>query len=158
MAKVEQTINQVQAAACLGVTTRRLRQMDSEEIPPPRNADGKYPCKQYGEWLREGLQRGLHINADGTAYDFSVERARLTHHQANIAALEEEAKRRGLIPAEVAVLHWQEIRSAADPVLASLPVKIALACSGKFGAELEREARRVVYETLEELGRQGVTE
>ena len=70
MAKsTDETLTQPQAAALLGVSARRLRQRDSEENPPPKDAAGRYPCKLYGEWLKRDWRRGLGVTDDGTAYD-----------------------------------------------------------------------------------------
>lgn len=159
MAKsTNETLTQPQAAALLGVSPRRLRQRDSEENPPPKDAAGRYPCKQYGEWLKRDWRRGLGVTDDGTAYDYDAERARLTHHQANNAALDEEVKKGQLVPVELVRQHWQGLLASARAKLIALPVRVASSCSGRDSTELETEARRIVYEAMEELasGKDGV--
>ena len=46
-----QYLSQGQAAAMAGITARRLRQMDSEKNPPPKNKAGQYPCDAFAIWL-----------------------------------------------------------------------------------------------------------
>lgn len=145
------TLTQPQAAALLGVSARRLRQRDGEDNPPPKTAEGQYPCKQFGDWLRADCKRGLGVSEDGTAYDYDAERSRLTHHQANIAALDEEVKRGNLIPVEQVRQYWQGLLASARAKLIGLPVRIASSCSGRSSTELEDESRRIVYEAMEEL-------
>lgn len=98
------------------------------------------------------------MTSDGTAYDYGAERSRLTHHQANIAALDEEVKRGRLIPVEEVRQYWQGLLASARARLIGLPVRLASSCSGRGSIELETEARRIVYESMDELasGNDGV--
>lgn len=144
-------LTQAQAAALLGVSTRRIRQRSQEENAPPQDEAGQYPCWEFGEWMLADFRRGLGIAKDGTVYDYDMERARLTHHQANSASLEEDAKRGRLIPADVVKSTWCDLVASARARLLSLPSRIASACSGKGAAEIETEARGIVYEALNEL-------
>lgn len=156
--KTTEILTQPQAAALLGVTARRLRQRDGEDNPPPKTDAGQYPCAQYGDWLRAEFKRGLGVTSDGTVYDYDAERSRLTHHQANIAALDEEVKRGRLIPVEEVRQYWQGLLASARARLIGLPVRLASSCSGRGSTELETEARRIVYESMDELasGNDGV--
>lgn len=44
-------LSQGQAAALAGITARRLRQMDAEPNPPPKDRNGQYPCAEFSAWL-----------------------------------------------------------------------------------------------------------
>lgn len=44
-------LSQSIAAAIAGMTPRRLRQLDHESDPPPKNPDGTYPPREFGRWL-----------------------------------------------------------------------------------------------------------
>ena len=124
-------LTQAQAAALLGVTTRRIRQRSKEDNPPPQDEAGQYPCEAFGKWMVDDFRRGLGIAEDGTVYDYDLERARLTHHQANSAMLEEQAKRGALIPAEQVKNTWADLVASARSKLLALPSRLASACTGK---------------------------
>lgn len=95
------------------------------------------------------------IADDGTAYDYDTERARLTHHQANAAAMDEQRKRGEMIPAEDVQQTWSEIVAAARAKLLALPSRLAGTCAGRDQAGIETEARAIIYEALSELARGG---
>ena len=135
----------------LGVTSRRLRQRDNDEFAPPK-ADGRYPCKEYGEWLRAECRRGMGIGEDGEIYDYSAERARLTHHQANIAALDQQVKAGELVPIGDVLERWRDLVANARARLLTLPDRVASTCANMDCMDIEREARGIIYEALTELG------
>jgi hypothetical protein len=148
-----ETINQKQAAALLGITDRRLRQIGKEDNPPVRDAEGQYPCAEFGAWMRADWRRGVGFTDDGTAYDFDAERARLTHHEANIKAMDEERKRGDLIPADEVKQAWGDMVAAARSKLLAIPSRLAPVCAMKPPAEIEAEARKLVHEALNELSK-----
>jgi len=84
-------------------------------------------------------------------YDLTDERARLAHHQANIAALDEEVKKKTLIPYDVVVARWQEITATIRAKLLSLPPQMAATCAQSSKDEVEKESKRLVYQALNEL-------
>lgn len=151
------TINQKTAAELLGVTPRRLRQIENEnpDDPPPRDEQGQYPARQFGAWLRQQWRASVGFADDGKVYDYDSERARLTHHQANTAEMEDQKKRGELIPAADVQQYWSDLVSNARSRLLSLPSRIAGVCAGKGQAELETEARAIIYEVLAELAAGG---
>lgn len=57
--------------------------------------------------------------------DIVKERARLTHHQANIAELDEEVKRGELIPAYVVEQVWGDMLASFRAKILSVPTKAA---------------------------------
>ena len=146
-----ETMNQIQAAALMGVTPRRMRQIDNEENPPIRDQAGQYPCKEFGEWMRSTWRQGLGFADDGSAYDYDSERARLTHHQANVAAQEDQTRQGQLIPAEVVKSTWCNLVANAKSKLLSLPHRLAVVCVDQPQERIEAEARAIVYEALNEL-------
>ena len=157
MASIEK-ITQAQAAAILGVSTRRIRQRSQEDNPPPQDETGQYPCESFGKWLHQDFRRGLGIADDGTVYDYDMERARLTHHQANSAALDEQTKQGKLIPADLVRSTWSDLVASARAKMLALPSRLASACSGKDAEAIEGEARGIVTEALAELaGGENVT-
>ena len=151
-------LTQAQAAAILGVSTRRIRQRSQEDNPPPQDETGQYPAEAFGQWLQHDFRRGLGVAEDGTVYDYDMERARLTHHQANSAALDEQTKQGKLIPADLVRSAWSDLVASARAKLLALPSRLASACSGKGAEEIEGEARGIVTEALAELaGGENVT-
>lgn len=150
-----QPLNQSQAAALLGVTARRIRQRDKEDNPPPKNEAGKYPCDAFGKWMLDDFRRGLGVSEDGTVYDYEAERARFTFHQANSAEMEEQRKRRELIPAQEIRQAWADIVASARAKLLALPSRLAFSCAEKSAGDLEKEAQSIIYEALNELAEGG---
>jgi len=139
-----ETITQAQAAALKGVTVRRLYQIAKEaDDPPPRSDDGTYSATEYGAWLIR--------QATGAAFDYTEERARLTHHQANKTALEEEVLRGDLIPAEEVEQMLTTLVSNARAKFLGLPVKAAQAAiQATEIRDIERDIQALVYEALNE--------
>ena len=121
--------------------------------------------KRCGAMLTEGIRAQeiessealrLIYNADSD-YDYDREKARLTHHQANIANLEEEIKRKNLLPAELVQTHWEQMAANTRGKLLNLPGRLA---SSVMGAETVQQAEKaamdLVREALEELSSNGV--
>ena len=138
-------LSQSQVAALAGITARRIRQMHTEGIAPPKCPEG-YRVDDVQAWLEHRWAQQV------TAGNLSDERARLIHHQANLAALEEAAKRQNLIPAETARAKWGEMRHTATARLARL-VRDLCAVHGLAPAGIEAKARELVYAALEDLAR-----
>lgn len=145
-------LSKAQAADLAGIGVRRLNQLAHEDDPPVRSSDGTYPPKEFGDWLRRRQLESLGVAQDGTVYDYDAERARLTHHQANIAALD-EAKRRGeLIPADDVAREWADMVGRCRSKLLALPARLsahAMTCATV--RECDDFAMREVHAALEEL-------
>lgn len=105
----------------------------------------------YIRTLREHAAGRASANEDG--FDLVAERARLAHHQANIAALDEDVKRKTLIPAERVKEKWQDMKAAARARLLALPTRLAASCVGLEETDIERTARVIVNQALDELSR-----
>lgn len=90
-------------------------------------------------------------------YDYDTEKARLTHHQANIASLEEEIKRKNLLPADVVQTHWCNLAANMRNKLLALPSRLAAVTMGcQTIQESERAAMMLVRECLEEISQGGM--
>jgi hypothetical protein len=92
-----------------------------------------------------------------TDYDYDTEKARLTHHQANIASLEEEIKRKNLIPADAVQSHWEAMIGNMRGKMLNLPGRLASTVVGTDTLQdAERQAMMLVREALEEVAKSGV--
>ena len=66
-----------------------------------------------------------HQPKEGAELDLGEERARLTHHQANIAELDERVQRGELIPAEIVERVWSDMVASFRAKILSIPTKAA---------------------------------
>lgn len=90
-------------------------------------------------------------------YDYDTEKARLTHHQANIASLEEEIKRKNLLPADVVQSHWESLAANTRGKMLNIPGRLANSVMGaETVQEAERAAMELIREALEELSGNGI--
>lgn len=144
----ETQLNIYQFAALLGVSPRRVWQMLKEDNPPPQDQETRhFPAKEAGQWMRERVAAEY-----GQAHNLEHERARLTHHQANLAAMDEDVKRGELIPADVVKDRWCTLAANVRAKLLNLPGRGAVAVAGLSTVqEIEKELRTLVYEALREL-------
>ena len=146
-----------QFADLIGVSRRRVFQMAHEGNPPPADQAGKYPCKETGAWIRQRILGELGVSSTGEVYDLNAEKARLTYHQANISALDEEIKRKNVIPADIVEEHWENLVANARAKLLNLPGRLATKVVGAATIQdAEREARELIHEALQELATSGV--
>jgi len=90
-------------AAHLDLSVVRIQQLQYAGVI---KKDASLDCARlsYLRWLRER-------SSSKSNSDINNERARLVHHQANLAALEEETRRSKLIPADDIAKEWEEIVS-----------------------------------------------
>ena len=112
--------------------------------------------------LSKGLDRAIidycsHLRekaagrSGGGEYDLTEERARLAHHQANIAALDEKVKDKTLIPADVVVSRWQDILTNVRAKMLSIPTQLAATCADSPRKTVETKATQLVKTALDEL-------
>ena len=87
----------------------------------------------------------------GGKYDLTEERARLAHHQANIASLDEKVKEKTLIPADVVVSRWQDILTNVRAKMLSIPTQLAATCADSPRKTVEAKATQLVKTALDEL-------
>jgi hypothetical protein len=67
------SMNQATAAALLNVTDRRLRQLENEADPPPRDPDGTYPAAQFVRWMQRRALRKQRGDAAVRYFDSGFE-------------------------------------------------------------------------------------
>lgn len=152
-----ETLSSEQLAALIGVSTRRIFQLAKEENPPPKDSIGRYPPDKAGVWIRDRIISELGISANGESYDLQAEKGRLTFHQANIAALEEEIKRKNVIPADAVQAHWENMVANTRAKLLNLPSRLAAVSVGASTIqEAEQNARDLIYEALTEMSGNGI--
>lgn len=150
-------LQQAVAAALAGITTRRLQQLQHESDPPPRNPDGTYPPREFGDWLRRRAVADIHVGDDGTVYNYEAERARLTHEQADKTALENAELRGDLVRSSMVGPYWAEMVASMRGKLISLPSKLsALIGDVVARAKLLSQSEALVYEALAEIERDGL--
>lgn len=134
-------------AAHLDLSSRSVVDLLKKLDLPTRNCDLDLARVTYIRHLRE---KAAGRSGDGE-YDLTEERARLAHHQANIAALDEKVKEKSLIPIEIVVSTWQSIAMNVRAKLLSMPPQIAAKCAGGSKDEIEAEAKELIYQALTEL-------
>ncbi len=151
------TINQATAAALAGLTGRRLQQMVHESDPPPRDATGGYPAREYGDWLKSRALAGVSIADDGTVYVYEVERARLVHEQADKTALENAALRADLVRMSVVEEYWAALGAILRSKLTAIPSQIgALIPDPQQRAKLAGQVERLIFEAMAEIQKDAV--
>jgi len=99
----------------------------------------------YLRWLRERI-------SSKSNSDINNERARLVHHQANLAALEEETRRSKLIPADEIDSEWAEMTSIMRAKITPIPKQVAaVGCGITDYNEMESLVKDLVYAALDVL-------
>ena len=99
----------------------------------------------YLRWLRERI-------SSKSSSDINNERTRLIHHQANLAALDEETRRSKLIPADEINSEWAEMTSIMRAKITTIPEQVAaVGCGITDYNEMEALVKDLVYEALDEL-------
>lgn len=149
-------VNKAQLAEIVGKSQQTLTTWQKNGLPIKVDGNSgqsnQYETTDVIAWLIRREMSKLTVNDDGQVHDYDIERARLTHHQANKTELEAKVLKGELIPAET-VEHVQGamVGSFRSKVL-SIPTKSA----GKVQnlsdlAEIEDVIRAEVYEALTEL-------
>ena len=87
----------------------------------------------------------------GGKYDLTEERARLAHHQANIAALDEKVKRGLLIPSEIVLDTWAAMLNNMRARLLATPTVLAATCVNANREQIEDRSSELIRQALEEL-------
>jgi phage terminase Nu1 subunit (DNA packaging protein) len=141
----------------MGISARRLRQIEAEGMPISRNDKGQYLAEAFGKWLDARRRSQLNIDESGTVFDYDVERARLTKNQADEKGLQVQQLRGELIPRETVIATWQAYTANTRAKLLSLPTKAAHAAIAATELhEIEEVLKDQVYEALSELESDGI--
>ncbi len=150
-------LTQAQAAEIVGLTARRLRQLQDEGSGPAQTAGGQYDPKEVGRWYRQRLLSEMGVAGDGQAYDYEAERARLTKAQADKTELEAAELAGSLVRVDEVEAEWGRMLGSMRSRLLSLPSKagprVRVALNDEESAALiEAE----VLEALQELSTDGI--
>jgi phage terminase Nu1 subunit (DNA packaging protein) len=131
-------------AAHLVLSVSRIQQLQYEGVI---EKDASLDCARlaYIRWLRER-------SSSKSNSDINNERTRLIHHQANLAALDEETRRSKLIPADEINSEWAEMTSIMRAKITPIPKQVAaVGCGITDYNEMEALVKDLVHEALDEL-------
>ena len=131
-------------AVHLVLSVSRIRQLQYKGVI---EKDASLDCARlaYLRWLRERI-------SSKSNSDINNERARLVHHQANLAALEEETRRSKLIPADEINSEWAEMTSIMRAKITTIPEQVAaVGCGITDYNEMEALVKKLVNDALDEL-------
>ncbi len=152
-------ISKTAVSYALGVTGRTVTRYQTDQKNPlpvidtGRGVANEYDIKDFADWLQKHAIRDI-LGDDGTLYSYEVEKARLTHHQANKAELESKVMEGKLLDAEEVVHEMSGIVSELRSRLLALPLRVAqVAISDTTLNEIESNCRDEVYAMLEELAK-----
>lgn len=146
---LEKPIPQARLAALIGISQQGVSDLVNRGVLPRGGSAGVW-LLAYTARLRE--QAAGRIGGGEGVHDLTEERARLAHHQANLAAMDEEVKRKNLIPVEVVTAEWCNQAANIRAKLLNLPGRGAVAVAGMGTVqEIEKELRTLVYDALREL-------
>jgi len=135
-------------------TIARWQQRANDPLPvASRGRPIQYDIGDVHKWGVRQRLADMTVADDGTVYDIDAERGRLTHHQANKTALEEQALAGVLIRADLVEQQWSAIAAGLRAHLLALPVRLAqvAVASGSELREVERAARDEIYGALAEM-------
>jgi len=136
--------NQRAIAAHLVLSVSRIQQLQYDGVIE-KGASLDCARLSYIRWLRERI-------SSKSNSDINNERARLVHHQANLAALEEETRRSKLIPADEINSEWAEMTSMMRVKITPIPKQVAaVGCGITDYNEMEALVKKLVNDALNEL-------
>jgi len=111
-----------------------------------------YDIEKVVDWLVERKIGHMSSDENGEYHSLEAERARLTFHQANKTALEEDVLKGRLITAEEVLDTWSAKVSAFRAKMLSLPTKTAhLLLNIQDFEEVDAILKAHIYEALQEL-------
>jgi phage terminase Nu1 subunit (DNA packaging protein) len=149
------TVNRRQLAEIVGKTEKTIREWQLNEGLPVQlsgvqGRSNKYDTAEVINWMIARSQSKT--VSDGKGYAYEAERARLTHHQANKTALEEQVLAGKLLPADEVEQAWLDMAMAMRAKLLSLPGKLATAAvAATTLREVEQAARAEIYAALNDI-------
>ena len=153
-------VNKSELAEIVGKTQQTLTAWQSQGMPVKlvgkRGTSNEYDTSDVINWIVRKEISKLSIDEEGKIYDLDAERSRLTHHQANKTALEEEVLKGELIPSEDVLAKWESMVSNFRAKMLSIPTKTShLLVNVKEFDEVESILKTHVYEALKELSDEG---
>ncbi|WP_263079500.1 terminase small subunit [Endozoicomonas sp. Mp262] len=129
-----QLVNKKQLAEIIGKSERTITTFQKNGLPiqseGTRGTANIYNTSDVIDWLiQTEIEKYFSASSgvgNGTeVFDYDVENARLTHHKANIAALDEQVKEGKLIPADVVEAAWVDFVAAFRAKILGIPTKAA---------------------------------
>lgn len=144
-------VSRVEIARIFDVSEPSIRNWLNEATPLPRE-NHEYDTRTCINWFTDrAIRKKLGDGEDGV-YSLETERARLAHHQANNEALKEAQLKGDLIQSGEVQKQWSDAVLSMRNKMLSLPSKLAkIAINADSVREIEREAERLVHESLQEL-------
>ena len=134
-----------------GIDRRRI----TKTLADLKHHAGSKNAKQYDSEQAIPL---LYLTPEDAALDPNKERARLTHHQANIAALDEREKSGELVRRDDVVAEVSESIANCRAKLLTIPTKLASVVIGLDDVQSVRGALQAgIHEALDELYTQYVS-
>lgn len=147
-------VSTVQLAEIVGVTTRTLTNWTKEGLPleakGKRGAQNVYDTEAVIRWMVDRRVAEM-IGRGGESFDWHHERARLTHHQANIAALEASTRSGDLWPIDLVVRTLSRLTQNARARFLGVPTKMRTRTA--IGDRDAKVLEHLISEALDELGR-----
>lgn len=152
-------VNKTELAEIVGVHERTISRWQKNGLPiladGTRGYDNRYDTVEVIDWMVQREIENRITDHGGSAqdfYDYEAERARLTHHQANMAAMDEKTKAGKLIPADVVANAWGGLVSAFRARTLGIPTKVAPKLIGLTSlAQIQALLKEEVYQALSEL-------
>ena len=154
-------VNKSELAEILGKTQQTLTTWQSKGMPVKlvgkRGTSNEYDTSDVIDWYVKKEIGKLTVDESGKYFDLEKERSRLTHHQANKTALEEEVLKGNLLPSDEVIEVWGNYISSVRAKLLSMPTKLAhslINCSDF--EDVEAILKKGVFEALQELSEYNV--
>ena len=131
-------------AAHLDLSVVRIQQLQYDGVFE-KDASLDFARLSYLRWLRER-------SSSKSNSDINNERARLVHHQANLAALDEETRRSKLVPTDEINSEWAQMTSIIRAKITPIPKQVAaVGCGITDYNEMEALVKKLVNDALDEL-------
>ncbi|UYM14269.1 terminase small subunit [Endozoicomonas euniceicola] len=137
-------VNQKELADIIGKSTRQIQRMTKDGIPIHSSSSKQthYDSTLVIQWLIDREIQKLTKEGD---YDSEEERARLLHHQANLAELKEEEERNRLVPADQVDRLWGSLLLTFRTRMLQVPKSVVTRIIG------ETDEQKVVAELTDEI-------
>lgn len=140
-----ESLNKLQELTGFARATIKTRLSTCQPIEGPRGAQ-LYETREALPFLYDNK---------ASVYETDKERARLLHHQANLADLDEQVKQGRLIPAEQVEAEWGGALMNIRARMLAIPSQIAARCVNSTQEQIQAEASELVRQALEELASHG---
>jgi phage terminase Nu1 subunit (DNA packaging protein) len=133
------------------------RKQDQPENPLPfksfgRGHQSEYDLKDLFDWHRREVLSEVEFTDEGVGYSYDVEKARLTHHQANKTELETKVLKGKLLYAEEVEQDLISMLAELRSKLLGLPMRLAqVAITATSLKDIESACTNEIHRLLDEL-------